>query len=78
MLLWASAVSFVEIHFQAQHARAQPAADSTAPSLSHASFTHLHVIQQPLEIQTPLSSIPVVVGSDIFKPSIHKDGIVVL
>lgn len=45
---------------------------------SHPYFTHLHVIQQPLEVQTPLGSIPVAVGSDIFKPSIHKYRVVVL
>lgn len=63
--------------------RAQPAADCHGPSSahpipSHPYFTHLHVIQQPLEVQTPLGSIPVAVGSDIFKPSIHKYRVVVL
>lgn len=47
-------------------------------SPSYAGFTYLHVIQQTLKIQTPLGSIPVVVGSNIFKASIHKHRVVVL
>lgn len=39
---------------------------------------HLQVIQEPGDIQAPVSSIPVVVGPDVFEASISKHTIVVL
>lgn len=38
---------------------------------------HLQVIQEPIDVQTPFSSIPVVVRTDIFKTSISEHTIVV-
>lgn len=39
---------------------------------------HLQVIQEPGEVQAPVSSIPVMVGPDVFEASISKHTIVVL
>lgn len=38
---------------------------------------HLQVIQEPIDVQTPFSSIPVVVRTDIFKTSISEHTVVV-
>lgn len=39
---------------------------------------HLQVIQEPGEVQAPFSSIPVVIGTDVFEASISKHSVVVL
>lgn len=47
-------------------------------SLFTPSPSHLQVIQEPGEVQAPLSSIPVVVGPDVCEASISEHTIVVL
>lgn len=40
--------------------------------------THLQVVQQPGQVQTPLSSVPVVVRTDVFEAGVHEHAVVVL
>lgn len=39
---------------------------------------HLQVVQEPGDVQAPFSSIPVVVGPDVFEASVGKHTVVVL
>lgn len=51
---------------------------SSSPSLVAVVPPHLQVVQEPGEVQAPISSIPVVVWPDVFEASISKHAIVVL
>lgn len=50
----------------------------TTPLHQHAQLTHLQVVQEPGQVQTPPSSVPVVVGTDVFEAGVREHAVVVL
>lgn len=49
-----------------------------AEQSSYSVVPHLQVVQEPGDVQAPFSSIPVVVGPDVFEAGVSKHTVVVL